>query len=131
MSNIAAIVMMIAMSLFIFSYVFFSFWAHLSENIVLDLRKRYIEALMKQEIAYFEVNKVEQIPAEISEIFDVIKSAIGEKTSQLSYAIFTCIFGIVYAICYGPVYAGVCIAYLPILLFILVFFGKMVQKTTL
>lgn len=130
MSMIAAIVMMIAASLFIFSYVFFAFWAHLSENIVLDLRKRYITALMHQEIAYFEMNKVEQIPVEITEIFDTIKSAIGEKTSQLSYAIFTCIFGMVYAISYGPVYAGCCIAYLPILIFILAFFGKMVQKTT-
>jgi hypothetical protein len=43
--------------------MFFSFWQHLAANITLDLRKRYIAALMNQEIAYFEVNKVEQIPA--------------------------------------------------------------------
>jgi len=27
---------------------------------------------MNQEIAYFEVNKVEQIPAQIAEIFDTV-----------------------------------------------------------
>ena len=55
--------MLIALSLFVFSYMFFAFWQHLAENITTDLRKRYIAALMHQEIGYFEVNKVEQIPA--------------------------------------------------------------------
>jgi len=38
MSTIAAIVMMIAMSLFVFSYIFFAFYQHLAENICKDLR---------------------------------------------------------------------------------------------
>lgn len=59
MEIIAGYIMMIAAGLFIFSYIFFSFWQHLAENIILDLRKRYIRALMTQEIAYFEINKVE------------------------------------------------------------------------
>ena len=59
MSVIASIVMLIALSLFVFSYMFFAFWQHLAENITTDLRKRYIAALMHQEIAYFEINKVE------------------------------------------------------------------------
>jgi hypothetical protein len=46
MSVIASIVMLIALSLFIFSYMFFAFWQHLAENITTDLRKRYIAALM-------------------------------------------------------------------------------------
>jgi hypothetical protein len=63
MTVIAAVVSLVALSLFVFAYMFFSFWQHLAANITLDLRKRYIAALMNQEIAYFEVNKVEQIPA--------------------------------------------------------------------
>ena len=38
MSFIASYVVMIAVSLFIFSYLFFAFWQHLAENIVTDLR---------------------------------------------------------------------------------------------
>jgi ABC-type multidrug transport system fused ATPase/permease subunit len=131
MSTIAAIVMMIAMALFIFSYIFYAFYQHLAENICLDLRKRYISALMRQEIGYFETNKVEQIPAQISEIFDTVKSSIGEKVANLIFAISTCISGMIYALCYGPVYAAVCIAYLPILLTVIAVFGKMVQKSSL
>ena len=36
------------------------------------LKKKYIAALMKQEIAYFEMNKAEQIPTQINEIFDAL-----------------------------------------------------------
>ena len=62
MNFIASYVVMISVALFITSYIFFSFWSHLAENIVIDLRKRYMKALMKQEIAFFEKNNVEQIP---------------------------------------------------------------------
>ena len=47
MSYIASYVILIAMSLFIFSYLFYAFWQHLAENIITDLRKRYIRALMR------------------------------------------------------------------------------------
>jgi ABC-type bacteriocin/lantibiotic exporter with double-glycine peptidase domain len=59
MAIISIIVSLIALSLFGFSYVLYAFWSHLAQNITIDLRKRYIEALMHQEIAYFETNKVE------------------------------------------------------------------------
>lgn len=59
MAIISIIVSLIALSLFGFSYVLFAFWSHLAQNITIDLRKRYIAALMHQEIAYFETNKVE------------------------------------------------------------------------
>ena len=63
MSQIASYVILIAAALFVFSYIFFAFWQHLAENIVTDLRKRYLKSLMRQEIGYFEVNKVEEIPS--------------------------------------------------------------------
>ena len=78
MSFIASYVILIATSLFTFSYVFFAFWQHLAENIVTDLRKRYLKSLMRQEIGYFEVNKVEEIPSQMSEIFETLKASIGE-----------------------------------------------------
>ena len=123
MSVIASIVMLIALSLFIFSYMFFAFWQHLAENITTDLRKRYIAALMHQEIGYFEVNKVEQIPAQIAEIFDTVQASIGEKIANLIFAISTCLSGIIYAMVFGVAFAASCVAYLPILLMIIGVFG--------
>jgi ATP-binding cassette subfamily B (MDR/TAP) protein 1 len=129
MSVIASIVMLIALSLFVFSYMFFAFWQHLAENITIDLRKRYIAALMHQEIAYFEINKVEQIPAQIAEIFDTVQASIGEKIANLIFAISTCLSGIIYAMVFGVAFAASCVAYLPILLMIIGVFGMQVKKS--
>ena len=131
MSYIASYVILIAMSLFIFSYLFFAFWQHLAENIVTDLRRRYIFALMRQEIAYFEKNKVEELPAQISEVFETVKASIGEQISNLAFAVATVIAGIVYAISFGPTFALICLAYLPVLLAIIGIFGSMVRRFTM
>lgn len=126
MNFIANYVILIATSMFIFAYIFFSFWQHLAENITTDLRKRYLAALMRQEVGFFEMNKVEEIPAQMAEIFDNIQGSIGEKISNLIFAVSTCLSGICYAIYFGPYYAAVCLAYLPLLLIILAVFGRMV-----
>lgn len=131
MSVIASIVSMIALLLFAFSYMFFAFWQHLAAHITLNLRRKYIAALMKQEIAYFEINKVEQIPAQIAEIFETVQSSIGEKISTFIFSISACISGIVYAMFYGWAYALACVAYLPFLLMILIVFGLAVKKSTM
>ena len=128
MSVIAAIVSMIALSLFVFAYMFYAFWQHLAAHITLGLRRRYIAALMKQEIAYFEINKVEQIPAQIAEIFETVQSSIGDKIATFIFSISACLSGIIYALFYGWAYALACVAYLPFLLMILVVFGLAVKK---
>jgi len=47
------------------------------------------------------------------------------------FAVSTCLSGIAYALYFAPLYAGICILYLPFLLSILGIFGRMVQKTAL
>ena len=49
----------------------------------------------------------------------------------MSFAIATCIAGIVYAITFAPLFAAICLAYLPILLAIIGIFGSMVRKFTI
>ena len=86
---------------------------------------------MRQEIAYFEKNKVEELPAQLSEIFETVKASIGEQISNLIFAVATCIAGIVYALNFGPTFALVCLGYLPVLLIILGVFGSMVRRFTM
>lgn len=102
MSFIASYVILIAASLFIFSYMFYAFWQHLAENIVTDLRRRYLRALMRQEVAYFEINKVEEIPVQMNEIFETVKASIGEQVSNLIFAVSTLVASCVYGLSFGP-----------------------------
>ena len=57
---------------------------------------------MRQEIAFFEKNKVEELPAQISEVFETVKASIGEQISNLIFAVSTCLAGIVYSLSFGP-----------------------------
>ena len=46
MNSIATYVILVAVGLFFFCYLFFAFWQHLAENITTDLKKRYLKALL-------------------------------------------------------------------------------------
>lgn len=50
--------------------------------------------------------------------------SIGEQISNLSYAVATCIAGMVYALTFAPAFALICLAYLPVLLAIIGIFGS-------
>jgi ABC-type multidrug transport system fused ATPase/permease subunit len=67
----------------------------------------------------------------MAEVFDTVKSAIGEKLSNMIFAVSTCASGICYALYFGPDYALICLLYLPVLLIILAVFGRRVQATAL
>ena len=86
---------------------------------------------MRQEIGFFEKNKVEELPAQMSEIFETVKASIGEQISNLIFAVSTCIAGIVYSLSFGADFALVCLAYLPVLLIIIAVFGSMVRRFTM
>ena len=58
MKKVAIAITILAGCIWIFSYFYFAFWQHLAENITSDLRKRYMQSLMKQEIAFFEKEDV-------------------------------------------------------------------------
>lgn len=67
----------------------------------------------------------------MGEIFETVQASIGEKVSNLIFALSACVSGIAYGLYIAPVFAAVCIGYLPVVVFILVVFGRFVQKSTL
>ena len=71
-TKLSKIVGLVSATIFVFSYIFFAFWQHLAENISMNLRKIYLKALLNQEIAYFEHIQIEQIPTQMSEIFETV-----------------------------------------------------------
>lgn len=124
------LVSMVAVVIFVFSYVFFAFWQHLAENISFELRKKYLKCLLSQEVAYFERIKIEEIPSKMGEIFETVQSSVGEKYANLIFAVFTGIGGCIYAFYTGKTFSGCLIGYLPVFFFILGTFGILVKKIT-
>lgn len=59
MSILAGVIVLIGVVTWITSYIYYGFWQHLAENVSFDLRSRYLRAVLRQEVAYFEINNVE------------------------------------------------------------------------
>lgn len=96
-----------------------------------DLRSRYLHAILRQEVSYFEKENVEQLPSQIGENFQIITEAIGEKYCGIIFSIATMLSGFIVAFAKGADFAGVCFAFVPILLFIMGFFGVHVKNSTI
>jgi ATP-binding cassette, subfamily B (MDR/TAP), member 1 len=120
----------VSMIIFVFAYIFFAFWQHVAENISLRLRKIYLKSLLNQEIGYFEHMAIEQIPAQMAEIFETVQSSVGEKYATLIFAVSTAVGGCLVAFFTGRTYALVLVGYLPVFFVILGTFGVMVARIT-
>lgn len=96
-----------------------------------DLRSRYLYSILRQEIAYFEKNNVEQLPSQIGENFFIVTESIGEKFSNIIYTAATVCGGIFIAFFKGADFAGICFAYVPVILGAMIIFGSQVKKSTL
>lgn len=111
------------------SYLYFAFFQHLAENISFDLRRRFLEKLLEQEIAYFEEQKIESLPSLIGEYFSTISGAIGEKFSNVLSTVFIFAFGLGVAIYLSVVYAFISLAFFPVILMTVAIFGKHLKKS--
>lgn len=65
--------------LWVTGYMQYALLQHVAEQISFDLRAKYLDALMRQEIEFFERQQVEALPSQISEYFEAISSGVGEK----------------------------------------------------
>ena len=65
MGDLIKKIIAVAMVLWFFGYVQYAFMQQLAEIIAIDLRGKYLRALLKQEIAFFEMNNVETMPTDI------------------------------------------------------------------
>lgn len=55
MKELAGIISLVGLGMWIFGYIYYAFWQHLAENVSFNLRSRYLKAILNQEIAYFEL----------------------------------------------------------------------------
>ena len=59
MKMLAVYITIVGLGTWLFGYVFFAFWQHLAENISFNLRMRYLNQILRQDITYFELQNVE------------------------------------------------------------------------
>jgi ATP-binding cassette subfamily B (MDR/TAP) protein 1 len=126
MYTLMVAILIIGLISWVFAYVFYSFWQHLSERITFDLRKQFLDKLLKQDIAFFETQDIESLPSMIGEYFTTISGAIGEKFSNILNAFSSFIIAFIMVLIQGPLFAVICISFFPIIFTIIfIFAGKL------
>ena len=70
-------VVVLSIAMWVFGYLSFAIMQSQAEKVSFTLRIKYLESLMKQEIAYFEKVNVAALPSEIAEYFVHISDGIG------------------------------------------------------
>ena len=100
----------------------------MSEVIAIDLRGKYLRALLRQEVAYFERNNVESMPSDIGQYFNTVSLGIGENFSQLLASTGTLVGGLAIGFYRGPIFTCACIGYIPFLIAVVVIFGGLGKK---
>jgi ABC-type bacteriocin/lantibiotic exporter with double-glycine peptidase domain len=80
---------------------------------------------MKQEVAYFEQNNVESMPSDIGQYFTQVSKGIGESYAGLIVSVGTFLGGIGISFYRSPVFALICIAYIPLIVITMSIFGQL------
>ena len=111
-----------------FGYVQYAFMQQIAETIAIDLRGKYLRALLRQEVAFFEMNSVETMPTDIGQYFNQISLGIGEAFSQLVSASGIFIGGVSIAMYKGPIFTMVCLGYMPLIFFAVTVFGAISKR---
>jgi len=109
--------------IWIFGFISYSSFQLLAEKVAIDLRAKYLRALMSQEVAFFEMNNVESMPSDMGQYFNTISLGIGESYSAIIQAFGTFLGGFAMSFYKGPVMALLCLIYAPIIVIAFTFLG--------
>ena len=121
-------ILAVAMTIWVFGYIQYAFMQQISESIAIDLRGKYLRSLLKQEVAFFEMNSVETMPTDIGQYFNQISLGIGEAFSMLLNSLGVFLGGLGIALYKGPVFTMVCMAYMPLVMFAVTIFGGISKR---
>ena len=104
----------LAVGAFFCSYAGYALMQIASERLSFQLRAKYLSALMKQEVAYFEKQTIEALPSKLAESFTHISEGSGEKFGQLLTTLGSWASGIIIGLNICPYYALCLFAYFPV-----------------
>lgn len=127
-----AIYMYVGFGLGIFALAFVanSCWHILCERQIHHIRKRYFGAVLRQNMAWFDVNESGDLTTKMSDGIDRIKDGIGDKMGILFTYTANFISGMVVAFAFSWKMALVMIAFVPLLGGLIGFLVQFVSKSS-
>ncbi|RIB29019.1 P-loop containing nucleoside triphosphate hydrolase protein, partial [Gigaspora rosea] len=80
-NHLALILLVVAIGIFVATYVSIATWVYSSERIARQIRERYLRAVLRQNIAYFDKYGSGEVTTRITSDIHLIQDGIGEKVS--------------------------------------------------
>lgn len=112
-SRLSLIFTCVGVGIYIFSYLYYAFLLMSSERITKRTRTAYIEAILKQESAWFDVNNPSELSARVGKECLAIQRALGEKMGTIMFAFAMCVSGLSFAFIKGWSYSLVILGSFP------------------
>ncbi|EEQ99373.1 multidrug resistance protein, putative, partial [Perkinsus marinus ATCC 50983] len=109
---------------FVAASIFNACFSYFSENQVTRLRVKYLQAVVGQDIAWFDVRTPAALPARMSEDVLKVRDAIGQKASMMCMNVSMCIVGYIIAFYRGWQITLVMIATCPLIMVCGLFMAK-------
>eukprot|EP01132_Coremiostelium_polycephalum_P006617 gene6617-8188_t len=100
-SKLSLIFVYIGIGVMVCCYLEVSFWMMAGERQAIVCRKKYFEAILRQEIGWYDVTKSSELSTKISNDTHLFQDAIGEKIGNFVHNISTFIAGFVVGLIYG------------------------------
>ena len=89
-------------------------WSVVGERLGVLVRTMYLEAVMKKDISWFDLNRPQELPTKISSLINKYQSGIGEKVGKVITTIIMFVSGLVISMVYGWKLALVFVALAPL-----------------
>ena len=105
----------VALVIFFLSYVYFTFWIIISQNIGAQYRQAYLKGILKQDIKWFDTNDPLELPSKLSKDCVTIQNGVGEKFAQLLVSSMMSIGGFLVAFVKGWKLALALLAMFPLM----------------
>jgi ATP-binding cassette, subfamily B (MDR/TAP), member 1 len=103
--------------------MFFTCLVIASERIGMKTRVRYLESILKQEIAWFDKINTSELSQRLGNECQSIQRAVGEKIGTIIMAFAMSVSGLFFSFFKGWFFSAILLAYFPLMLFASVFIG--------
>ena len=127
-SEMSLIFSCVGVGIWITSYISYASLLMFSERVIKKTRVKYLEAILRQESAWFDTTNPSELSARLGKETLAIQKALGEKISTIIIAFAMTFAGLIFAFTKGWSFSLVILAVFPVVAFSTSLMTKIMQS---
>jgi ABC-type bacteriocin/lantibiotic exporter with double-glycine peptidase domain len=98
------------------------------QRVVARLRRQVFEAIMKQDIKFFDINRTGELTSRISSDTQVLQNSVTTNLSMLTRYLFQIIGSVIFMFILEPSLTGLLLGVIPVVVLLTVAYGRYLRK---